>query len=160
DGALLRTVPRGERLSTAKSDRARLVPSEPRRVQTVQRIFEMYADLSMGLRSIASKLNDEKNPSPGCGHPEHDLDFTWSLSSVRCILQNPVYTGDLTWNKTTQAKFHRIANGQAQKRETVRRVIEKNGQHDWITVPDAHEALISRTLFHRAAARRSDESKA
>jgi len=159
EGPLIRTVPRGERLSTAKSDRARLVPSDPRRVQTVQRIFEMYADLSMGLRSIASKLNDEKILSPGCSNPKANRDFTWCLSSVRGILQNPVYTGDLNWNKTTQAKFHRIANGQAQKRETVRRVIEKNAQHDWITVPGAHEALVSRTLFRRASSRRSDESR-
>jgi site-specific DNA recombinase len=158
-GDLVRTVARGERLSTSKSDRARLVASEPRRVQTVKRIFEMYADLCMGLRAIAYKLNDERIPSPGCANPKSNRDFTWCLSSVRGILQNPVYTGDLTWNKTTQAKFHRIANGQAQKRETVRRVIEKNGQHDWIVVPRAHEALVSRTLFERALSRRSDESR-
>src|SRR3989454_3356383 len=96
DGALVRTVPRGEHLSTAKSDRARLVPSDPQRVRTVQRIFEMYADLSMGLRAIASHLNQEGIPSPGCANPKANLDRTWCLSSVRGILNNSVYTGDLT----------------------------------------------------------------
>jgi site-specific DNA recombinase len=157
DGALLRTVPRGEHLSTAKSDRARLVPSAPERVRTVRRIFEMYADLGMGLRAIASHLNEEGIQSPGCANPKANLDRTWCLSSVRGILNNSVYTGDLTWNKRTQGKFHRIVNGQAEKRETLHRAVEKNGKQDWIVVHDAHEALVSRDLFHRAQGRRSEE---
>ncbi len=159
EGAHLRTLPPRERLSTAKSDRARLVPSAPDRVRTVQRIFEMYNDLGMGLRAIASHLNAEGIPSPGCANPKANLDRTWCLSSVRGILNNSVYTGDLTWNKRTQGKFHRIANGQAQKRETLHRAVEKNGKKDWIVVPNAHEPLVPRDLFHRAQARRTDEKK-
>src|SRR3989449_355632 len=159
EGALVRTVPRGEHLSTAKSDRARLVPSAPDRVRTVQRIFEMYTDLGMGLRAIASHLNQEGIPSPGCANPKANLDRTWCLSSVRGILNNSVYTGDLTWNKRTQGKFHRIANGQAQKRETLHRAVEKNGKQDWIVVSGAHEPLVARDLFRRAHERRSDEKK-
>lgn len=56
EGILQRTLPPRERLSTAKSDRARLVPSADPRVRTVRRIFEMYGDLGMGLRAIASRL--------------------------------------------------------------------------------------------------------
>ncbi len=159
EGALVRTVPPRERLSTAKSDRARLVPSAPERVRTVQRIFEMYTDLAMGLRAIASHLNEEGIPSPGCANPKANLDRTWCLSSVRGILNNSVYTGDLTWNKRTQGKFHRIANGQAQKRETLHRAVEKNGKKDWIVVPNAHDPLVSRDLFERAQVRRTDEKK-
>src|SRR3989454_6697118 len=69
EGSLVRTVPRGEHLSTAKSDRAKLVPSAPDRVRTVQKIFEMYGDLGMGLRAIAARLNEQKIPSPGCANP-------------------------------------------------------------------------------------------
>ncbi len=159
EGVLVRTVPPRERLSTAKSDRARLVPSAPERVRTVQRIFEMYTDLGMGLRAIASHLNEAGIPSPGCANPKVNLDRTWCLSSVRGILNNSVYTGDLTWNKRTQGKFHRIANGQAQKRETLHRAVEKNRQQDWIVVPNAHEALVSRDLFLRAQQRRSEEKQ-
>ena len=157
EGVVLRTLPPRERLSTAKSDRAKLVPSAPERVRTIQRIFEMYGDLGMGLRAIASCLNQEKIPSPGCANPNANRSFTWCLSSVRGILNNSVYTGDLTWNKRTQGKFHRIVNGQAQKRETLHRAVEKNGKQDWIVVPGAHEALVARDLFHRAHGRRSDE---
>src|SRR6266849_4342506 len=156
EGVLVRTVPPRERLSTAKSDRARLVPSAPERVQTVRRIFEMYADLGMGLRAIASHLNEEGIPSPGCANPKANLDRTWCLSSVRGILNNSVYTGDLTWNKRTQGKFHRISNGQAQKRETLHRAVEKNGKQDWIVVPNAHEPLVTRDVFRRAHERCSD----
>src|SRR5712691_4985442 len=159
EGAHLRTLPPRERLSTAKSDRAKLVPSAPERVRTVQRIFEMYGDLGMGLRAIAAHLNNEKISSPGCANPNANRDFTWCLSSVRGILQNQTYVGDLIWNRRAQGKFHRIANGQAQKRETLHRAVEKNGKQDWIVVHDAHEALVARDLFQRAHERRADEKK-
>src|SRR6266699_2172831 len=159
DGALLRTLPPRERLSTAKSDRAKLVPSAPERVRTVQRIVEMYGDLGMGLRAIAARLNEEKVPSPGCANPTVNRDFTWCLSSVRGILQNQTYVGDLIWNRRAQGKFHRIANGQAQKRETLHRAVEKNGKQDWVVVRDAHEALVARDLFQRTHERRADEKK-
>src|SRR6185436_16271726 len=140
DGTVARTLPRGKRFPAADSDFAKLVPSAPDRVRTVQRIFEMYADGSMGLRSIAATLNSEKIPSPGCANPKSNRDFTWCLSSIRSILQNRAYLGEMAWNRTTQAKFNRIDNGKAEKRETFRRVIEKNREQDWVTVPDAHEA--------------------
>ncbi|MGH2667836.1 MAG: recombinase family protein, partial [bacterium] len=159
DGVLLRTLPPRERLSTAKSDRAKLVPGASERVRTVQRIFEMYGDLGMGLRAIAARLNEEKIPSPGCANPNANRDFTWCLSSIRGILQNQTYVGDLIWNRRAQGKFHRIANGQAQKRETLHRAVEKNGKQDWIVVRDAHEALVPRDLFLRAQERRTDEKK-
>jgi hypothetical protein len=78
---------------------------------------------------------------------------------VRGILQNRAYVGDLVWNRRTQGKFHRIANGQAKKRETLHRTVEKNGQQDWIVVRDAHEALVPRELFERAQARRAGDQK-
>src|SRR2546428_3695304 len=159
DGALLRTLPPRERLSTAKSDRAKLVPSAAERVRTVQRIFEMYGELGMGLRAIAARLNEEKISSPGCANPNANRDFTWCLSSVRGLLNNSVYTGDLTWNKRTQRKFHRSANGHAQKRETLHRAVEKNGKQEWPEVPNAHEPLVARDLFSRAHERRTEERK-
>jgi hypothetical protein len=157
EGGLLRILPPGQRLSTAKSDRARLVLSAPDRVATVRRIFEMYADLGMGLRGIAARLNEERVSSPGCANPKVNQDAKWGLSSIRGILTNSVYTGDLTWNKRSQGKFHRITNGQAAKRETLSRQVHRNAPQDWITIPNAHEALIPRDLFRRAQSRRSEE---
>jgi DNA invertase Pin-like site-specific DNA recombinase len=157
EGALIRILPPGQRLSTAKSDRARLVASAPDRVATVRRIFEMYADLGMGLRAIASRLNEDGIPSPGCANRNANQDNKWGLATVRAILTNSVYTGNLTWNKRSQGKFHRIANGQAMKRETLGRQVQRNAPQDWITIPDAHEALVSRDLFRRAQGRRTEE---
>jgi site-specific DNA recombinase len=159
DGVLLRILPPRERLSTAKSDRARLIPGADARVRTVRRIFEMYADLGMGLRAIAARLNEEKIPSPGCANPNANRNLTWCLSSVRGILHNETYTGCLIWNRRTQGKFHRIANGQALKRDTLQRRVERNGKQDWIVVQDAHEPLVPRDLFLRAQQRRTDEKK-
>jgi DNA invertase Pin-like site-specific DNA recombinase len=157
EGALIRILPPGQRLSTAKSDRARLIPSAANRVQTVRQIFEMYADLGMGLRAIASKLNEDGIPSPGCANRKVNQDNTWGLATVRAILTNSVYTGDMTWNKRSQGKFHRIANGQATKRETLGRQVQRNAQQNWITFPNAHDALVPRDLFRRAQSRRTEE---
>jgi DNA invertase Pin-like site-specific DNA recombinase len=158
EGTLIRILPPGQRLTSAKSDRARLVPSASDRVTTVRRIFEMYADLGMGLRAIASRLNEDNIPSAGCANPRVNPDAKWGLSSIRGILTNSAYTGDLTWNKKSQGKFHRIANGQATKRETtLGRQVQQNAPQDWIMIPNAHEALIPRDLFRRAQSRRSEE---
>jgi len=30
------------------------------------------------------------------------------------LIANPIYVGDMVWNRRTDARFHRISNGQAE----------------------------------------------
>jgi hypothetical protein len=34
-----------------------------------------------------------------------------SFNPLRTILVNPLYAGDMVWNRRTDARFHRISNG-------------------------------------------------
>ena len=58
-GDLIRTLVRGESLNISKRDHAKLLPSAPERVETVKRIFQMYAVQGKGFKSIAQTLNNE-----------------------------------------------------------------------------------------------------
>jgi hypothetical protein len=116
-GSLTRTLARGESLSTSKRDRAKLAPSAPERVEVVQRIFTMYTDLGKGFKSVAQALNQEDVPTPRGPAWSHIYSGKWTDTTVRSILVNPVYAGDLVWNRRTDARFHQIRDGQAIERE-------------------------------------------
>ncbi len=154
-GNLARTLARGESLSTSKRDRAKLVLSSPERVDVVRRIFSMYADLGKGFKSVAQALNNEGVPTPRGPTWAHIYSGEWTDTTVRSILVNPAYAGDLVWNRRTDARFHQIRDGQAIEREHVHGArLVPNDETDWIVVRDAHPALVSRRVFEQARQRR------
>lgn len=126
--------------------RAYLVPGDPREVETVRRIFERYASGKAGLAEIAGELNAEGVPPSRGGK--------WQATSIRHCITNPVYTGDLVWNKISIARFVRITAGKAVRLDGAgaeagpRR--KENDPSDWIRLKDHHEALVPRELFDRA----------
>lgn len=70
---------------------------------------------------------------------------------MRAILVNPIYAGDMVWNRRTDARFHKISNGHAIERKQPHGArLEPNGKTDWMIVPDAHPALIMRRTFEQA----------
>lgn len=72
----------------------------------------------------------------------------WTDTTIRAILVNPIYPGDMVWNRRTDARFHRINNGQAVDRKDIHGArLVPNNKTDWIVVRDAHPALINRRLF-------------
>jgi DNA invertase Pin-like site-specific DNA recombinase len=155
-GSVTRTLLRGESLSISKRDRARLVPGDPDRVAVVQRIFTMYVEDGKGLTTIASALNADGVPtvrnSEWSAAYRHGQRF-WADSTVRAILVNPLYVGDMVWNRRTDARFHMIAAGRAVERKAIHGVrLEPNDECDWIVIRDAHPPLIRREVFERARA--------
>lgn len=75
-----------------------IVPSE---AQIVQRIYQLYLD-GVGMRTILNTLNTE-----GVSFRDREL---WNESTIRHILTNPVYKGDLVWGM-------RLSNAKYGKRE-------------------------------------------
>jgi DNA invertase Pin-like site-specific DNA recombinase len=151
NGKLMRKLARGESLNISKRDRAKLVPGDPARIETVRKMFKMYTQEGKGLTAISDWLNRNKVPTargPGwseiyCGQ--------WADSTVRAILVNPIYAGDMVWNRRTDARFHKISNGHAIERKQAHGArLEPNGKADWMIVPNAHPALISRRTFDQA----------
>ncbi len=154
-GKAVRTLARGESLAISKRDRARLVPGDLGRVATIRRIFGMYVDEGRGLKAIADALNKAGTPTPrgpGWSHI-YAGQGGWRDSTVRAILVNPVYAGDMVWNRRTDARFHMIAGGRAVERNHPHGArLVPNDEADWITVPGTHEGLVTRKAFQKAKA--------
>lgn len=150
-GKLVRRLQRGERLTSSKKDHVRLILSTAERIALIRRIFRESVEEGKGYRTIANQLNHEGIPSPRDGNWSKNTRSRWSVGTIRAILRNPTYTGDSVWNRRTFAKFHRIQAGVAVPRD--RQVADKpreNTDADWIIVPNTHEPVISRAIFHRA----------
>jgi DNA invertase Pin-like site-specific DNA recombinase len=148
---LVRTLARGESLNISKRDRARLTPSTAERTLTVERIFRMSAEDNRGFRSIAETLNAEHIAPPRGPAWASIYHGEWTASTVRAILVNPTYVGDMVWNRRTDARFHKISGGQATERKGPYGArLVPNPEVDWIRVPDSHPPLVSRRLFELA----------
>ncbi len=152
-GSLTRTLARGESLSISKRDRARLVLGEPSRVECVRRIFRMYTEEGRGLTTISGTLNRDGVPTPRGAAWSPIYCGQWADSTVRAILVNPVYCGDMVWNRRTDGRFHSIVQGRAVERRSVHGArLVPNDESDWITVREAHPAIVSRAAWELARA--------
>ncbi len=159
-GNLIRTLARGESLNISKRDQAKLTLSDPERVKVAKQIFQMYAEQGKGYKSLANTLNQEDTPTPRGPKWSHIYSGFWTDSTIRSILVNPIYAGDMVWNRRTDARFHRISQGRAVDRENVHGArLVPNGKSDWIVIRDAHPGLISRRLFEQARHRLENHPK-
>lgn len=148
-----RTILRTTKHRKLKEERVRWEPGDEAEVKTVRRIFELYVGGRGGFSEIASQLNTDRRPAPTGGK--------WVSGTIRDILTNPLYIGDLIWNKETSSKFFRIQGGkvllQDRARESKRpgkdrrkTTYRRNVEADWIRIERHHTPLIERSLFERA----------
>ncbi|MCZ6688077.1 MAG: recombinase family protein [Planctomycetota bacterium] len=154
-GKVTRTLSNRETLSISKQDHACLVPGDPERVQVVCDIFRMYVNEGKGFKAIADTLN--RKGTAAVRGPEWARIYSgkWADSTVRAILMNRAYTGDMIWNRRTDARFYKISQGRAVERDGVHEArLVPNDESEWIVVPDSHEAIIRRALFEKARQRR------
>ena len=112
----------------------------------VKKIFEWKVYEGMGNIKICQKLNDMGIINPA-GYKEKVLklnyktfnksDYLWTPSTVRNILRNDVYIGNMTQGKrkVKSYKIHKIEN-----------VDEK----EWIRVENTHKPIIEKSLFEKA----------
>lgn len=150
-GKLVRTLARGESLSISKRDRAKLVLSESSRVKTIRDIFRMYAEENKGFKAIADSLNEQKVPTPRGPAWADIYHGFWTDTTIRSILVNQAYAGDLVWNRRTDGRFHQICERQAVQRKVAHGArLVPNDESDWIVIRDAHPALVERRLFEQA----------
>ena len=107
EGKLHRVLKKGERLSRSKEDTTRLTLSTPERVATIQRIFALY-EAGRGYNAIADLLNSEGLKSPRNGNYSRTGRAGWSQSTIKSIIDNPIYTGAIVWNRKTGAALTRL----------------------------------------------------
>lgn len=157
---LIRTLARGESLNMSRRDQAKLTPSSPERVKVLKRLFKMYAEQGKGYKAIADTLNKGCVPTPRGPQWSHIYSGSWTSSTIRSILVNPIYAGDMVWNRRQDGRFHRISKGRAVDRENVHGArLVPNSKEDWIIVRDAHPSLIGRRLFEQARQRLENHPK-
>ena len=105
-------------------------------VDVVRDIFDKFLE-GWGHDIIARYLSKKGIPTPAQVVGKSNAGQYWQGSSVRKILQNPHYVGNLV-----------------QGRETAMNVTNKkrkeNSEEDWIIVPNAHEPIILREVFIQA----------
>lgn len=101
--------------------------------EIVQRIYREYLS-GKGFDSIAKDLTNDKIPSPRKSNKNGNSSMIWQGSTVRLILQNRHYCGDLLQNKTTTKNVT----------STKRLNVDFNKQ---TLVENTHDAIISKEDF-------------
>ena len=116
----------------------------------VVRIF-LWKKSGMKEREIAKKLSAQEIPTPftrrcQLGYLKNTLrvkDPAWQTVFVTKVLENPIYTGTMVYN--------RIAYDETNRK------IGQNPRESWRMVPDSHPAIISWELFDEVSALREAE---
>jgi site-specific DNA recombinase len=87
-----------------------------------------------GFDRIARELTNEGIPTPAQISGKKNANSLWQGSTVRVILTNPHYTGDLVQCRTTTSSV-------------TSKVRVQNAPSMYVLVPDNHEAIIPRRDF-------------
>lgn len=141
------STPYGYRRETAIIDRKKITALVPDELTApiVRRMFENYASANGSLYSVVEMLNREGIRSPCRSKWRPNGCDQWRRSSVRRVLTNPIYAGDIAWGRTMTGKYHARVGDEI--------VVRKPGQRPAKNVPiirrDAVPALIDRDLFER-----------
>ena len=144
DNKLQARYERGQSLSKpGRECKARLVLSDSERVHVIKDIFRMCLD-GLGFASIAATMNERGIPGPS-----HHI---WGSTTIKAILENPTYRGDLVWNRRTEAKFYRVLNGRTEKRQRQpgEAKVVKTPKADWIVIPNAVPRIVSTADWDKA----------
>ncbi|AOT70204.1 recombinase family protein [Geosporobacter ferrireducens] len=116
-----------------------LLPAGDLSTLVVQKIFKMYLE-GKGLYKIAKELNEKSYPTPGQAAGRSNGSKIWHQSTIRKILGNPVYVGDMIQNKT---KTVDVLTGKRQK----------NQESDLICISRTHEGIIDLQTFEEVQKR-------
>lgn len=120
-------------------EKGHLIP-DPEYAPVVKKIFEMAAN-GVGLSDITSYLNDNKIKTPSSlkrKNPNSKMRYNeqWTISSVKKILKNRMYTGDMV--QSTQTKV----NYKSKKKKAL-------PKSNWDIVPGTHEPLVDKLTFEK-----------
>lgn len=114
------------------------------RAEAVTAIFRWYAE-GRTVGWIKAELERRGIPTPGgCVY--------WRRSTVRGILANRVYVGDVVWGKTASGRFYRQRGGQVEPADGTRKA-EARPAEEWFVRRDLVPPLVDRDLWARCQAR-------
>ena len=125
--------------------------------EIVRKIFEWKVNEGLGNLSICHRLNDMGVLNP-TGYKKKNLnqnynnskilqeDYSWCPSTVRNILKNDIYIGNVTQGK------RRVKSYKVHK-------VEQVPEDEWITVENMHEPIIDKELFKKAQGLRKVDTR-
>jgi DNA invertase Pin-like site-specific DNA recombinase len=120
-------------------------------VRHVRFIFDTMANRGWSLRRICRELEARGAKLPkGNGYGKNKAEGRWNTRTVRKILTNRKYVGDLPWNETHQGKYSAWKDGAVVQSGTINRRTHRHQAEDWIVAPDIIPPLIDRNTFTRA----------
>ncbi|MCI8273311.1 MAG: recombinase [Clostridia bacterium] len=123
----------------------------------VKQIFEWKVNESLGNLKICHRLNEMGILNP-TGYKKIKLnqkynnaqiiqeDYSWCPSTVRNILKNDIYIGNITQGK------RRVKSYKVHKMEQV-------PEEEWITVENMHEPIIDKEVFEKAQGLRKNDTR-
>lgn len=128
------------------ADKNNLIP-DPETAPYIVKIYDLVLQ-GWGNHRIRDYLRETKVPCPSWIHhvrgwlnkddmfPTEESRYIWRPDTLRNIIRNPVYCGDLAYGKS----------------ETIFKTKKhpKTDESKWIVVQDTHEGLVSRDVWERA----------
>ena len=119
-------------------DKGHLIPN-PETDWVVKEIFKLRAN-GVGPTEIANKLNEMKVPTPSgykkTSYSSQLIDRdTWNITTVKKILSNRIYTGDMVQHVQTKVNY------KSKKKITLDEKL-------WTIVENTHEALVDKETFN------------
>lgn len=118
-------------------DKGHLIPN-PETAPIVKKIFKWRAE-GIGPTEIATILNDMNKPTPA-GYKKTNYSSrlidrdSWNISTVKKILSNRIYTGDMVQHTQTKVNY------KSKKKITLDESL-------WVIVEDTHEPLVDKETF-------------
>lgn len=108
--------------------------------EVVRHMHAWYAE-GRSYKWIACELNRQRVPASRGG--------TWAISAVKCVLENKMYEGRLTWNKRVWVKHP----------DTGRRTYRERPESDWITRDDPSLRIVAPDIIAEVRRRQRDNAQ-
>jgi site-specific DNA recombinase len=135
-GYELKRLPHPDPRRAKAGDHKSVLKPNPDEAPVIREIFEIY-HAGSGSKGIADHLNRPGGPpSPKHVDSKRNTAGKWSKTTIRAILENPVYTGRLCWNRLD---FRQIKIGDGP--------LVRRPEEEWIESEQRHDAIIPDELF-------------
>jgi DNA invertase Pin-like site-specific DNA recombinase len=131
----------------------KLVLGPEEEVRVVRFIFDAVANRGWSVGRICRELTARGvKPPAGNGYGANKGKGLWNKGTLRRMLRNRKYMGDLPWNETHQGKYSAWrggAKGELIQSELPNHSVRRNSETDVVVVPDVIPPLVDRDTFSR-----------
>lgn len=131
-------VERTQRFKTPKTWKQKYIPGDDQEKATVCWLFNEFDRRDVSFHKLARELNEKSIPSPSGGK--------WVYQTVKEILTNVRYVGDLSLGRDGAGKFFRLEGDKVIANSNPRM---QTGRQSALIMADTHEGIIERPLFDR-----------